>query len=149
MFPHYINSTDFHTTLHLSPLLSLRLRHSFPLYLFVCLNIHLSIHPSYLSKPARSLWVPRPKPSRVHCTSPLLLMTRQGSTAVAPNTAVWWDGVVAKICSPLLLLPPRTPTTATANHPHHHHQDHRHLAFGFPCAQSLMMACKEKKTERG
>ena len=55
----------------------------------------------YLSKPLSRRIVPRPNPSRVHCTVAAvwpLLTTRHGKTTVDPRTAVWWVGCVAN-CS--------------------------------------------------
>lgn len=53
----------------------------------------------YRLKAYSSLSLPRPKSSRVHWSTPTLLMIRQGSTTVEPMTAVCGDGSLANLCS--------------------------------------------------
>lgn len=53
----------------------------------------------YRLKAYSSLSLPRPKSSRVHWSTPTLLIIRHGSTTVEPMTAVCGEGSLANLCS--------------------------------------------------
>lgn len=52
----------------------------------------------YRSKPVRFLSTPRPKPSLVHWSMPLLFWTLQGKVMWLPWVAVWSSGCLKKTC---------------------------------------------------